>query len=65
MGAWGHEIFNNDDVLDWTYELLETNGVLFLEETLQSVLEEEYIEADLACVGLGTAEFSLKTKSMC
>ncbi|WP_139367661.1 DUF4259 domain-containing protein [Bacillus alkalicellulosilyticus] len=26
MGAWGYGIFENDDVLDWKEELLESMG---------------------------------------
>ncbi|WP_336776987.1 DUF4259 domain-containing protein [Paenibacillus sp. MMO-58] len=57
MGAWGTGIFENDDVQDWKEELLESEGFVFIEETLESVIEEEdYIEVDIASNAIGAME---------
>jgi hypothetical protein len=56
MGAWGIGIFENDDVLDWKADLLESEGIDLIEETIEEVLEEEYIESDLASNALGAIE---------
>lgn len=56
MGAWGTGIFENDDVLDWKADLLDSDGIDLIEETIEEVLEEEYIESDLASNALGAIE---------
>ncbi|MBU5353851.1 DUF4259 domain-containing protein [Paenibacillus barcinonensis] len=56
MGAWGTGIFENDDVLDWKADLLDSDGIDFIEETIEEVLEDEYIESDLASNALGAIE---------
>lgn len=56
MGAWGTGIFENDDVLDWKADLLDSDDIELIEETIEEVLEEEYIESDLASNALGAIE---------
>lgn len=56
MGAWGTGIFENDDVLDWKADLLDSDDIDLIEETIEEVLEEEYIESDLASNALGAIE---------
>ncbi|WP_435162978.1 DUF4259 domain-containing protein [Paenibacillus glycanilyticus] len=57
MGAWGTGIFENDDVLDWKEELLESEGLDFIKETLESIIEEDdYIEVDIASSAIGAIE---------
>ncbi|MBP3965508.1 DUF4259 domain-containing protein [Paenibacillus lignilyticus] len=56
MGAWGTGIFENDDVLDWKAELLDSEGLEMIAETLETVMDEEYIEVDLASNTLGAIE---------
>ncbi|MDK8189265.1 DUF4259 domain-containing protein [Paenibacillus sp. UMB7766-LJ446] len=56
MGAWGTGIFENDDVLDWKLDLFDTDDMELIEETIEEVLEEEYIESDLASNALGAIE---------
>ncbi|MGO4528575.1 DUF4259 domain-containing protein [Paenibacillus sp. 2TAF8] len=56
MGAWGTGIFENDDVLDWKANLLDSDGIEFIEEMIKEVLEDEYIESDLASNALGAIE---------
>ncbi|OPG98904.1 hypothetical protein B2I21_11390 [Chryseobacterium mucoviscidosis] len=56
MGAWGTGIFENDDILDWKLDLFDTYDMELIEETIEEVLEEEYIESDLASNALGAIE---------
>ncbi|MGR6542574.1 DUF4259 domain-containing protein [Paenibacillus tundrae] len=56
MGAWGTGIFENDDVLDWKADLFDSDDIELIEETIEEVLEEEYIESDLASNALGAIE---------
>ncbi|SFT16753.1 DUF4259 domain-containing protein [Paenibacillus sp. BC26] len=56
MGAWGNGIFENDDVLDWKAELLESEDLEMIAATLETVMDEEYIEVDLASNALGAIE---------
>ncbi|MDQ0721087.1 hypothetical protein QF049_002348 [Paenibacillus sp. W4I10] len=56
MGAWGTGIFENDDVLDWKADLLDSDDIELIEETIEGVLEEDYIESDLASNALGAIE---------
>lgn len=46
MGAWSHEPFGNDTAGDWSYELEESEGLQFLQETFEKVIAEgeEYLE---------------------
>ncbi|MDQ8739321.1 DUF4259 domain-containing protein [Paenibacillus sp. LHD-38] len=56
MGAWGTGIFENDDVLDWKAELIESEGLEFINETLETVIDEDYLEVDLASNAVGAIE---------
>jgi hypothetical protein len=38
MGAWGYGNFENDTVLDWIEELLETQDINLLSESIEMVL---------------------------
>lgn len=57
MGAWSHEIFGNDDAMDWVGELLEAEDLSVVERVLQETAnEDDYIEVDLASQALAAAE---------
>ncbi|MGE5700952.1 MAG: DUF4259 domain-containing protein [Clostridia bacterium] len=57
MGAWSHEIFGNDDAMDWVGELLEAEDLSVVEQVLQETADEDdYIEVDLASQALAAAE---------
>jgi len=58
MGSWGVKTFEDDDALDWTYELEEAENISFIAETLNAVLErgDEYLERTEASRALGAAE---------
>jgi hypothetical protein len=57
VGAWGHRNFENDEALDWTWEL-EEKGLTHIEATLQAVenAATEYIETPDCTTGLAAAE---------
>jgi hypothetical protein len=58
MGSWGAKTFEDDDAVDWTYELDEAEDCLFLMETLKAVTErgDDYLEVTEASRALGAAE---------
>lgn len=37
MGAWGEKNFENDDALDWVYELEATTDLTVVSKTLEVV----------------------------
>lgn len=43
MGTWGHEPFENDEAMDWTYDLEESSDLSVLTRSLQP--EPGYLEA--------------------
>jgi Domain of unknown function (DUF4259) len=57
MGAWGTGSFENDDAMDWVYEL-EESGVSFLKETLEAVTGTpgEYVEVRECANAVAAAE---------
>lgn len=57
MGAWGHDVFENDSAVDWVYEL-EEQGAALISTTLESVLQAggDFLDADIASEGLAAAE---------
>jgi hypothetical protein len=57
MGAWGTGSFENDEALDWVWELKEAEDTFILEDTLAQVNDaEEYIEAPECVCGIAAAE---------
>lgn len=56
MGAWGHGNLENDTVLDWIEELLETEDLGLMSEAIEMVLDDGYLDADTACIGIGAVE---------
>jgi hypothetical protein len=58
MGAWGAGIIENDDAMDWAYELEETKDDSAILEALNLVIEcgDEYLESDVACRALAAAK---------
>lgn len=41
MGAWGTGSFENDDALDWIFELENAKGFQFLADTFEIVLDQK------------------------
>lgn len=56
MGAWGYGVFENDEVRDWKADLVDSEGIDFLQESITQVLEEDCIEVDVASIALGAIE---------
>ncbi len=58
MGSWGINIFDDDDALDWIYELEQADDLSLIEETLLAVTEQdnEYLERPEASRALAAAE---------
>ncbi|MFN3149475.1 DUF4259 domain-containing protein [Bremerella sp.] len=57
MGAWGHEIFDNDAACDWLDCLLVRGNLSSIEETLQKVNQAgDSCDADDASAALGACE---------
>ena len=64
MGAWGSDTFDNDTACDWKYDLEESDGLPFVEATLERVLAlgESYLDSDDACCGLAACEVVARLK---
>jgi hypothetical protein len=66
MGAWGAGHFENDDAMDWTYELERSSSTAILDSAFNPLLpkkrffggqkEPRYIEAPDATIALAAAE---------
>ena len=59
MGAWGHTSFENDDALDWVFELGEAEGFSFLSDTFNALFEnqeEDYLDVYYCARALAAAE---------
>ncbi len=58
MGAWGTGVFQDDDSMDWVYELEQAEDAAFLIETLEVVTKRgaEYLEAPECSRALAAAE---------
>ena len=57
MGTWDYTTFGNDDACDWGHDLGESDGLDFIEETLDAVIDagDEYVEAPAAAVAIALA----------
>jgi hypothetical protein len=56
MGAWGFKHFENDSASDWLYDFSENSTIAFLVETLESILEDKYLDSDTSSAGLAAIE---------
>jgi acyl carrier protein len=56
MGAWGIGNFENDTIQDWIIELVEAQDINLLSESIEMVLEDNYLDADVACIAIGAVE---------
>ncbi|KIM07204.1 MAG: hypothetical protein KU38_10745 [Sulfurovum sp. FS08-3] len=45
MGTWGAGNFDNDTALDWVFELEASDDLSLVEQTIDNLLQEEYIES--------------------
>lgn len=56
-GAWDVGSFDNDDALDWVWELSESDDLSLVEEALQRAVEAtDYLEAPTGSVAIVAAE---------
>ena len=57
MGAWATGSFDNDDALDWVWELKEAEDTSILQGAFSQVTDaEDYLEAGDCCIGIAAAE---------
>jgi hypothetical protein len=58
MGAWGLGNFENDDALDWVFELQSAKDLSVVVETFDQVIEssEGYVDAWESAIALAAAE---------
>lgn len=57
MGAFGFDVFENDDALDWVDEYKSGGGIRMIQDALNTALSEDYLEIPEASTGLAAAEF--------
>ena len=56
-GGWDVGPFDNDDALDWVWELSESNDISVVEEALQSAISTSgYLEAPTGSIAVAAAE---------
>jgi len=56
MGAWDVGSFDNDDALDWVWELEEAPDTTILRDVLETIVQsEEYLEIPDCCAALVAA----------
>ncbi|CAM3473442.1 MULTISPECIES: DUF4259 domain-containing protein [Saccharibacillus] len=53
MGAWGYGIFENDDTMDWQADLVRSEGLDMLRESIERAVGDEDMEAQTASIALG------------
>jgi len=64
LGAWDESAFGNDTACDWAYELEGSKDLGLVVEALDDVLKtgNDYLDADVACVGLAACEVVARLK---
>lgn len=58
MGAWDVGSFENDDAMDWVYELEEETSLSFLADALENIIDQKggYPEAPECTIAICAAE---------
>jgi len=58
MGAWGTGAFENDAAWDWSSDLVDSDDLSFVHETLTSVgdAEDDELHAELGCQAIAACE---------
>lgn len=56
MGCWGTGTFENDDAMDWAFDLSECFGLDQVDRVLRPARDGDYLEAPDACEALAAAE---------
>ncbi|MCE0559315.1 DUF4259 domain-containing protein [Motilimonas sp. E26] len=62
MGAWGIGNFDNDSAGDWTYELGESSDLTVIENAINAVFEDDYIDSDIGCEALAAIDTLARVK---
>lgn len=66
MGAWGIGNYENDDALDWAYDLEQTQDTTLIIESLETITEhgDEYLEDPDCCIALAATEVVAALKNV-
>jgi hypothetical protein len=56
MGCWGTGTFENDDALDWAFDLGQNSGMDPVQRVLRAPCDGDNLEAPDACEALAAAE---------
>lgn len=56
MGAWGAGVFENDDAMDFVFEISEAEGWKLVRRVLRDCLEEGFTDASQSAMALAAAE---------
>ncbi|MBS1604477.1 MAG: DUF4259 domain-containing protein [Bacteroidetes bacterium] len=56
MGAWEMTNFGNDTAMDWMFDFEKDPTLTLLEETIDSVFEDDYLDSDIASEALAALE---------
>lgn len=56
MGAWGAGVFENDDAMDFAFDLSESDGWKLVRRTLRECLDEGYTDSAQSSCALVAAE---------
>jgi len=56
MGAWGAGVFENDDAMDFVFELTEAESWKLVRRMLRDCLEEGFTDAAQSAMALAAAE---------
>jgi hypothetical protein len=64
MGTWSVDPFGSDNAVDWIYDLVETDDLAFIAETIQKVLDigSEYLEAPEVVEAIAAADTIARLK---
>ena len=55
MGAWGVEVYDNDDAADWCADL-EADGARAIAQALGAALQDGYLDGDVGARALAAAD---------
>jgi len=56
MGAWEITNFGNDTAMDWMFDFEKDPTISLLQETIESVFEDDYLDSDIASEALAAIE---------
>jgi len=56
MGAWEIANFGNDTAMDWMFDFKKDPSITLLEETIDGVYEDDFLDSDIANEALAALE---------